>query len=385
MIPPGTNTELLILQPTPFCNIDCDYCYLPNRADTTKMHPDVARAAAERIVEAGLVGPRVSIVWHAGEPLTMGLASFEALVDAVNGAIPASTEVTHHVQTNAMLISSDWCDLFERKSIRIGVSVDGPAFLHDAHRRTRSGKGTHERTLAGIRLLIERRIAFHAIAVVTDATLDHPDEFYDFFSPLPVHLLGLNVEEIEGTHHRSSLQGLATKPRYRRFMARLFQRVQEDGFKLGVREFNTAMAAVRFSGDAMPPASDQQNVPWRIVTVDCGGQYTTFSPELLGLAWGEDTFVIGSVQETPIRAAAASAKFQRLEGEIAAGIRACEAGCEYFQYCGGGAPVNKYSENGSFASTETMFCQLTRKVVLDVVAEELAQAGRSPRVRVTAP
>jgi uncharacterized protein len=117
--------------------------------------------------------------------------------------------------------------------------------------------------------------------------------------------------------------------------------------------------------------------------VDCGGRYTTFSPELLGLSWGDDTFVIGSVQDTPIRAAAESAKFQRLEGEIAAGIRACEAGCEYFPYCGGGAPVNKYSENGSFSSTETMFCQLTRKVVLDVVADELAGAAR-PRVRVSA-
>jgi uncharacterized protein len=383
MIPPGTQVELLILQPTPFCNIDCDYCYLPDRASTTKMQPDVARAAAERVVEAGLVGPRVSIVWHAGEPLTMGIPAFEALVDAVNSAIPSSTEVTHHVQTNAMLISSDWCDVFERKAIRIGVSVDGPAFLHDAHRKTRSGKGTHERTLAGIRMLVERRIAFHAIAVVTGATLDYPDEFYDFFAPLPIHLLGLNVEEIEGTHHRSSLQGLTMKPRYRRFLARLFRRVQEDGFKLGVREFHSAMAAVRFSGDVSEPASDQQNGAWRIVTVDCGGQYTTFSPELLGLAWGDDTFVMGSVLDTPIRDAAESPKFRRLEGEIAAGIRACEAGCEYFRYCGGGAPVNKYSENGSFASSETMFCQLTRKVVLDVVAEELAHAGQ-PRFRVSA-
>jgi uncharacterized protein len=383
MIPPGTNIELLILQPTPFCNIDCDYCYLPDRASTTKMPPDVARAAAERVVEAGLVGPRVSIVWHAGEPLTMGLAAFEALVDAVNGAMPASTEVTHHVQTNAMLISSEWCDLFERRAIRIGVSVDGPAFLHDAHRKTRSGKGTHERTLAGIRLLMERKIAFHAIAVVTDATLDYPDEFYDFFSPLPVHLLGLNVEEIEGTHHKSSLQGLTMKPRYRRFMARLFQRVQEDGFRVAVREFNSAMAAVRFSGEPTSPATDQQNGAWRIVTVDCGGQYTTFSPELLGLRWGEGDFVIGSVKDTPILAASESPKFLRLQDEIAAGIRACEAGCEYFRYCGGGAPVNKFSENGSFASTETMFCQLTRKLVLDVVADELAQAGR-PRVRVSA-
>jgi sulfatase maturation enzyme AslB (radical SAM superfamily) len=27
---PPPSTQLLILQPTPFCNLDCDYCYLPN-------------------------------------------------------------------------------------------------------------------------------------------------------------------------------------------------------------------------------------------------------------------------------------------------------------------------------------------------------------------
>ena len=24
--------SLLVLQPSPFCNINCDYCYLPNRS-----------------------------------------------------------------------------------------------------------------------------------------------------------------------------------------------------------------------------------------------------------------------------------------------------------------------------------------------------------------
>jgi uncharacterized protein len=383
MIPAGTNVDLLILQPTPFCNIDCEYCYLPDRAVSTKMQPDVARAAAQRLAEAGLLGPRLSVVWHAGEPLTMGLAAFEDLVTAVNGAIPPTTEVTHHVQTNAMLISREWCDLFRRAKIHIGVSVDGPAFLHDAHRRTRSGKGTHDRTLSGIKLLVEAAIPFHAIAVLTQSSLDYPDEFYDFFRALPIHLLGLNVEEIEGTNHRSSLEGLSMRPRYQKFMTRLFRRVQEGGFALNVREFNSAIAAVRFSAEAIDPATDQQNCPWRIVTVDVSGQYTTFSPELLGLHWGDDTFVMGNVLDTPIRTAAASAKFERLAREIEAGVRACEGQCEYFRYCGGGAPVNKYSENGSFASTETMFCRLTRKIILDVVAEEIVHAGR-PRVRVSA-
>ena len=28
---------LLVLQPTPFCNIDCSYCYLSNRRSTARM------------------------------------------------------------------------------------------------------------------------------------------------------------------------------------------------------------------------------------------------------------------------------------------------------------------------------------------------------------
>jgi uncharacterized protein len=383
MIPAGTTVDLLILQPTPFCNIDCDYCYLPERTVRTRMRPEVARAAAERVREAGLVGPSLSVVWHAGEPLTVGLAAFEELVAAVNDAFDSDTKVTHHVQTNAMLISREWCDFFLRAPIRIGVSLDGPAFLHDAHRRTRSGRGTHERSLRGAKLLAESEIAFHAISVLTEMSLDYPDEFYDFFQSLPIHLLGLNVEEIEGTNRRSSLQSFSIRPRYRRFLARLFKRVHQDGFALRVREIDSAMSAVQFSDMPLDPATDQQNHPWRIVTVDCSGRYTTFSPELLGLAWGDDTFSLGNVLDTPILAATVSPKFERLAGEIVAGVDACRRECEYFRYCGGGAPVNKYAENGSFASTETMFCQLTRKIVLDVVAEELVRVAR-PRIRIGA-
>ena len=313
----------------------------------------------------------------------MGLPALEELFVEVNEAIGPSTKVTHHIQTNAMLISREWCDFFLRASVRIGVSLDGPAFLHDAHRRTRSGRGTHERALRGATLLAESGIEFHTISVLTELSLDYPDEFYDFFRSLSVRLVGLNVEEIEGTNHRSSLQSFLIRPRYRKFLARLFTRVHRDDFAVRVREFDSAMSAVQGSEAPIDAATDQQNQPWRIVSVDCSGRYTTFSPELLGLAWGDDTFSLGNVLDTPIEAAAASEKFRRLSGEIAAGVDACKKECEYFRYCGGGAPVNKYAENGSFASSETMFCRLTRKDVLDVVAEELVHVAR-PRVRISA-
>ena len=33
--------ELLVIQPTPFCNIDCSYCYLPDRRNTRKITPEL--------------------------------------------------------------------------------------------------------------------------------------------------------------------------------------------------------------------------------------------------------------------------------------------------------------------------------------------------------
>ena len=58
---------------------------------------------------------------------------------------------------------------------------------------------------------------------------------------------------------------------------------------------------------------------------------------------------------------------EALQRDIAAGVAACRAGCEYFSVCGGGAPVNKLSENGSFRTTKTMFCALTQMAPVDVV------------------
>ena len=47
--------ELLILQPTPFCNINCDYCYLPDRSNPKKMPGEVIDSTIELVMRSGLV------------------------------------------------------------------------------------------------------------------------------------------------------------------------------------------------------------------------------------------------------------------------------------------------------------------------------------------
>jgi uncharacterized protein len=48
--------------------------------------------------------------------------------------------------------------------------------------------------------------------------------------------------------------------------------------------------------------------------------------------------------------------------------------CAYYGNCGGGAPANKYCENGSFATAETMFCKYSVKLPLEIVLNDL-EAG----------
>src|SRR5207253_80463 len=88
---------------------------------------------------------------------------------------------TYTVQTNATLINDEWIRLFKRHGVVVGVSIDGPAFIHDHHRRDGHGTGTHGKVMAGVAKLRDARIPFSVIAVLTDFSLDHPDAMFDFF------------------------------------------------------------------------------------------------------------------------------------------------------------------------------------------------------------
>ena len=72
--------ELLIIQGTPFCNIDCGYCYLPNRSDKSKISIETIEKTMERLFESDLVRSDFSIVWHCGEPLVLPITFYEKVM-----------------------------------------------------------------------------------------------------------------------------------------------------------------------------------------------------------------------------------------------------------------------------------------------------------------
>ena len=106
---PGADTELhplrlLVLQPTPFCNIDCSYCYLFERKSTAVMSLETLDLVCRRIFEHRQLGPVLEVTWHAGEPLTVPLAWYEDAFALMAERCPTGVRIPdHRFQTNGLL------------------------------------------------------------------------------------------------------------------------------------------------------------------------------------------------------------------------------------------------------------------------------------------
>jgi uncharacterized protein len=362
--------ELLVIQPTPFCNINCRYCYLPHRQVNKRMSKATLTRTFEWIFTYPSLGERLSVVWHAGEPLVLPTSYYEMAYRIIEGLKPDTILVDHCIQTNGMLLNEPWIEFIKTHKVKVGVSIDGPRTLHDANRKTRAGRGTFDATLRGIHLLRRHRIPFHVITVLTERSLAMADELFDFYVENGICHVGFNIEEIEAENLTSSLQVDGVEQRFRDFLLRFMARMKQNPGALELRELSGALASIL--DDSCEHTGNPQAEPFRIINVDVDGNISTFSPELLGVQnrdYGDFNF--GNVHTHRLEDILRAANLRKAQQAIERGLRECERTCEYFRVCRGGAPANKLFENGSFESTETLYCRLTKQAVIDVVLEDL--------------
>ena len=365
--------DLVIIQATSYCNLDCDYCYLPDRHIKNQFSLDLLEPIFTQIFASPFFRDDFAVCWHAGEPLAVPIQFYETAFARIHDLEQQLNtnpyQVSQSIQTNATLVNQAWCDLFQQFQVDVGVSLDGPAFIHDAHRKTRTGLGTHASTMRGISHLQKNNLDFHVIAVISQESLDYPDQMFNFFMDHGITNVGFNIEELEGVHHVSSLQRQGTEDRYRAFMQRFWQLIAESGGALKLREFERICNLIY--GDARIDRSGLLT-PFVILSIDCDGNFSTFDPELLAVqteVYGD--FILGNIQHDTLESVCQTDKFQRIYQDITTGWQQCRETCQYFGICGGGAASNKYWEHGTFRVAETMACKYYEQIVTDIVLAEL--------------
>jgi uncharacterized protein len=366
--------NLLVIQPTPFCNIDCRYCYLPNRSSKAVVERSTLVSLFTQVFQSGWARDRITVIWHAGEPMVMPIAFYRDAFDLVAELKPAGLSLTHAFQTNGTLIDDEWCEFLLEARVNVGVSIDGPKRFHDLKRVTRSGRGTFDKTIRGIRLLRKHRVPFHTISVLSSEALANPREMFDFYVSEGIEHVCFNVEESEGDHVSESFGRSDVETAYANFLSEFWRLSAASPGRINfIREIDHALRQVLRPREV--GYFNELVEPFAVTSMDHAGNLSTFSPELLGLknpAYGD--FVIGNVNRDALADLEQSPNLLRMRADIDAGVAMCRESCEYFSVCGGGEPVNKLAENGSFISTETAFCRLTKMRATDLVLDALDRA-----------
>ena len=106
---------MVVVQPTAFCNINCTYCYLPDRNNKHVIAQSTVTRLFGEIFASGWTCPEITVVWHAGEPLAVPVAFYREAFAAIEQMRPDSVIVKHSFQTNGMLI--DIAHLIDSKAV----------------------------------------------------------------------------------------------------------------------------------------------------------------------------------------------------------------------------------------------------------------------------
>jgi uncharacterized protein len=166
----------LLIKVAARCNIDCSYCYWfrdaavyakPKLMRAEVLH-QLLRRLEEHIVKYSFA--EFPLILHGGEPLLWEVDNFNRIAEACE-AISARTDckIPVAVTTNGILIDETWLDCFEAHDISVAISLDGPSHIHDIHRRTFQGTGTHAAVERAARMLVSRDIRVSALAVCNPA------------------------------------------------------------------------------------------------------------------------------------------------------------------------------------------------------------------------
>ena len=240
---------LVLAKPAgPRCNLRCAYCYYLAKEQIvaptpSKRMPDnlLERYIAERLLASP--GPTTHFEWHGGEPTLLGLDTFRRIVALQVEHTPPGRSVTNGLQTNGVLLNEEWADFLAAERFSVGLSVDGPADLHDSFRRHAGGQPTHAEVVRAFHLLEKRRVRCDVLCVVHARNAPAPTRVYRFFRELGVRYLQfLPLVERDSTGFNGVTARTAPPERIGDFLCRVFDEwVGHDLGRVGIQFFEEAL------------------------------------------------------------------------------------------------------------------------------------------------
>lgn len=225
------NMDIMYLILTQNCNLKCTYCFLDNNPHkdfcASYMNISTAQKAVDKFYNY-LIHKKIekaTIIFYGGEPLIMN----ELFVDIVKYAEEKNYNWMFSIITNGTLVNGDIVDFCVKHNITIGLSLDGPAFIHDKNRKYKVTSAPSYNDCMKTKSLLDLKKCHYGLSIVLSRdVIDNKQDFFDWMfsnhqGDVFFNLLHFSNREPSASEYIK----LATE-----FMIEFYEKCEQNGFAL---------------------------------------------------------------------------------------------------------------------------------------------------------
>lgn len=369
--------SLLVKPASADCNLRCAYCFYLDRQELyphTRKHR-MSDEVLEKMIASYMATrqPQYSFGWQGGEPTLMGLDFFKRVTELQRKHGRAGAMVGNGLQTNGILIDDEFAQHLAENHFLIGLSIDGPADIHDTYRVYGHGGGSHADVMKTMARLKRYGVEYNVLTLVNNLNVKKPLDSYHYLCDLGV-LFHQYIECIE-FDSEGKLQPFAVTPEeWGEFLCAIFDEwYKNDTRRISVRLFDSILSVML----GQPPTVCAMGNDCRqyFVVEHNGDVYPCdffVRPELkLGNVLNDDWLML---QKLPMYEQFGARKRQR--------PAQCET-CPYVRFCAGDCPKNRPGKGDERGRLSTL-CKgwmTFYEHTLDRFAELAAQVQKENQAR----
>lgn len=353
----GLKPSAVYFNPTERCNLNCTYCYIPEKMRRKGQH-----MSQERLLESlGILkkyfrttvpkGSLPQIIFHGAEPMLNREVVFA-------GIEQYGKDFRFGIQTNATLLDDSAIEFLRDHDVSIGISLDAPtAAIADRTRNNWEGQGVYKQVIDAMNRL-KGYPGWSVICTVSKENLRHLTKLVDFLHEHEVPTCLMNILRCTLPRSRGvKPDDVAAAKYFLQALDRTHELYKKTGRKLIVGNFANILLAI------VAPAA-------RRLMCDispCGGGRCFFAlapsgdlfpcSEFIGL----DSFCGGNVFRDDIPTVLESAPFKLVTGRKVEDIEPC-GHCAIRHFCGSPCPAEAHEMNGSMQKVGA-FCEFYEEQV----------------------
>jgi uncharacterized protein len=178
---------------------------------------------------------KIGLTFHGGEPTLVGLGNFVWMLETAHRIMGSSLGCVS-LQTNAILLTSEWAETLREWGVVVGVSLDGPPEIHDKARVRHDGGGSYRDTIRGLRALQAAGVNAGVLCVVDPMASGR--DIYRHFLSLDVKVMDFLLPDVTHDSMERCFPNVKGSRRVYRYLREIFDEwISADDPEFRIRIF----------------------------------------------------------------------------------------------------------------------------------------------------